>query len=238
MFLAAPLILGPMNEPKKSRLDDEQQADAQRLRALWDQYRAAGGLKQDEFAAEHGLKSQSNMGHYLQGRQPLNLRSATAFAKGMKVPIEAISPSIAAEVEEASPILRAASSTPKLPASLLELNGAEGQLIMFFRGLPPEEQAHVLSDLNNAFNAHTSKIPTVADPYAKIGTPAPSPVHVVAKKMNRENTQTVKYSHTDTNENESNSGMREWLTKEKDDASGHSDSDESAKPRRERAKGR
>lgn len=68
--------------------------------------------------------------------------------------------------------------------------------------------------------------------------PAPSPIHVGARKMNRENTQTVKYSHTDTNENESNSGMREWVTKEKDGASGHSDSDESAKPRRERAKGR
>lgn len=157
MFLAATLTLGAMEEPRKSRLDEAQQADAYRLRVLWDRYRAGGGLKQDEFAAEFGLKSQSNVGHYLQGRQPLNLKSATAFARGMGVPIEAISPTIAAQVDEATPILRAAVPAPRIPSSLLELNGAEGQLIMFFRGLPQEAQAHVLTDMNNQFNEATSK---------------------------------------------------------------------------------
>jgi hypothetical protein len=171
MFEAAQLILGGMNEPKKSRLDEAQLADAQRLRRLWDSYKAAGGLDQVDFAEEYGLKSQSNVGHYLQARQPLNIKAAIAFAKGMKIPIEAISPAIAAEIEDALPILRSPASAPKLPANLLELNGAEGQLIMFFRGLPPELQAHVLTDMNNQFNAHAGMAPSPANPYAKVGAP-------------------------------------------------------------------
>lgn len=46
----------------------------------------------------------------------------------------------------------------------------------------------------------------------------------------------VNLEHTDTAEKESNS-FREWVTKEQDGASGHSDSDKVAKPRRQRAKG-
>ncbi|WP_307702057.1 helix-turn-helix domain-containing protein [Variovorax paradoxus] len=67
--------------------------------------------------------------------------------------------------------------------------------------------------------------------------PMPSPIHASSKKPDRESTKTVNDSHTDTNEKESNS-FREWVTKEKDVASGHSDSVEGAKPRRQRAKGR
>lgn len=173
MFRAAQRILGHMNEPKKSKLDEAQLADAQRLRRLWDAYKASGGLDQDDFAAEYGLKSQSNVGHYLQARQPLNIKAAIAFAKGMKIPVEAISPAIASEIEDAVPILRSPSSAPKLPASLLELNGAEGQLIMFFRGLSPDVQAHVLTDLNHQFNANAGTSPSPANPYAKVGTPRP-----------------------------------------------------------------
>jgi transcriptional regulator with XRE-family HTH domain len=67
--------------------------------------------------------------------------------------------------------------------------------------------------------------------------PAPSPLHVSAKTIDRESPKRVTHPRTDTDGNTSNR-IREWVTKEGDDASGHSDSDESAKPRRERAKGR
>lgn len=104
------------------------------------------------------------------------------------------------------------------------------------RQLSPAELSELHAMLNSPTPA-TDEVVKEKMPITRI-PPAPSPVHVVSKKMGRENTQPVPYSHTDTNENESNNGMREWVTKEKDDASGHSDSDESAKPRRERAKGR
>lgn len=239
MFSAAPLILGAMDEPKKPRLDQGQLADTQRLRALWAQYKAAGGLNQEEFASDFGLKSQSNLGHYLHGRQPINLRAATAFARGMKVPIAAISPTLAAEVEAAAPFLKVTPPGPKLPASLLELNGAEGQLIMFFRGLPPEEQAHVLTDLNNAFNAHAGKVPNVADPYAKIGTPAPSPVLVTGRKADREITATADSSRLDTVTDEDITILHSQLPGSKGQSSATSSNDGSVGPgkRRKRMQG-
>lgn len=104
------------------------------------------------------------------------------------------------------------------------------------RQLSPAELAELHAMLNSQTPATDElvqeKMPITRTP------PAPSPIHGGRKKTDREITQPVSFSHADTYENESNIGFREWVTKEKDGASGHSDSDESAKPRRERAKGR
>jgi transcriptional regulator with XRE-family HTH domain len=69
-------------------------------------------------------------------------------------------------------------------------------------------------------------------------TPTPSPIHLADESLNRESTKTAQDSHIDTGAKNKNTFGREWVTKEKEGASGHSDSDDSAKPRRERAKGR
>lgn len=95
-----------MPEDKPSKPEPSQQEDAARLRALYETYRTDGGLKQEDFAPKYGLKSQSNMGHYLHGRRPLNLRAAIGFARGLTTAIEAFSPTIAAEIEEAAPLAR------------------------------------------------------------------------------------------------------------------------------------
>jgi len=53
------------------QLESWQREDAARLLSLFEKYRANGGLKQEDFAAEHEIGSQGNMGHYLHGRRPL-----------------------------------------------------------------------------------------------------------------------------------------------------------------------
>lgn len=139
---------GVSEEPKKTKLEPWQTEDAARLKALFDAYRASGGLKQEQFAADYGLKSQGNMGHYLHGRRPLNLRAAISFARGMGVSIDAISPTIAAEVEEAIPLMNTAptglmsmplrSVTPRQIASLSpEAIGLVESFIFGLLGLSP-----------------------------------------------------------------------------------------------------
>ncbi|CAN7581634.1 LexA family transcriptional regulator [Variovorax paradoxus] len=83
-------------------LESWQREDAARLLALYKAYRAAGGLKQDDFAAKYGLRSQANLGHYLHGRRPLNIEQATNFARGLGVSIGQFSPTIAAQIAGAA----------------------------------------------------------------------------------------------------------------------------------------
>lgn len=83
-------------------LESWQREDAARLLALYKAYRAAGGLKQDDFAARYGLRSQANLGHYLHGRRPLNIEQATNFARGLGVSIGQFSPTIAAQIAGAA----------------------------------------------------------------------------------------------------------------------------------------
>lgn len=116
-FSSSANSLGMAEENEKSsKLEQWQQDDAQRLRSMYDAYRKLGGKKQEEFAPLYGLKSQSNMGHYLHARRPLNLRAAIGFARGLAQAIEAFSPTIAAEIEEAAPLARnGAQADPKWP---------------------------------------------------------------------------------------------------------------------------
>lgn len=92
------------SKTSKIELEPWQVADAARLRKLYFTYRGNGGLKQEEFAEQNDLKSQGNLGHYLHGRRPLNLSAAIGFATGMGVPIEAFSPTLAAELAKVKEI--------------------------------------------------------------------------------------------------------------------------------------
>ncbi|RTD94144.1 XRE family transcriptional regulator [Variovorax atrisoli] len=92
-------------------LEGWQREDAARLLALYKAYRAAGGLKQDDFAAKYGLRSQANLGHYLHGRRPLNIEQATNFARGLNVPIGEFSPTIAAQIAGAAQAIASHPST-------------------------------------------------------------------------------------------------------------------------------
>lgn len=89
-----------MEKPDDAKLEQWQLDDAARLLRLYKIYRDKGGLKQEEFAHEFGLKSQGNMGHYLHGRRPLNIAQAQNFAKGLGLAVEEFSPTLAAEMHQ------------------------------------------------------------------------------------------------------------------------------------------
>lgn len=85
-----------MEMKKKPKLTPEQLADAARLKDIFEQQ----PLSQLKFANQYDLGTQGMVGHYLNGRSPLNLPAAAKFAKGLGVSIAAFSPTLAALAEE------------------------------------------------------------------------------------------------------------------------------------------
>lgn len=73
-------------------LSPEQQGDVQRLKKLWDAKRQELGLTQANVAERFGIKNQTAISQYLNGRIPLNMEATAKFAKVLQVAIHEISP--------------------------------------------------------------------------------------------------------------------------------------------------
>ncbi len=85
----------------KRTLTTEQLQDASRLKALYESKKKELGITQYLIADQLDI-SQGAVGHYLNGRNPLNLNVAAVFSNLLKVPIADFSPSLAAEAERLS----------------------------------------------------------------------------------------------------------------------------------------
>lgn len=97
-----------MMENKKS-LTTEQLDDARRLKALYESKKKDLGITQYSIADELGI-TQGAVGHYLNGRNALNVEVASGFARILQVPISEFSPSIASKVAEQAESLKGESN--------------------------------------------------------------------------------------------------------------------------------
>jgi hypothetical protein len=77
---------------KRRDLTSEEQADAQRLRKVWEEKSASLKLTQLSVSKSFGFANQSAVSQYLNARIPLNLETAAKFSKVLGVPLEDISP--------------------------------------------------------------------------------------------------------------------------------------------------
>ena len=77
---------------KRRDLTVEEQADAQRLRKVWEEKSASLNLTQLSVSKSFGFANQSAVSQYLNARIPLNLETAAKFSKVLGVPLEDISP--------------------------------------------------------------------------------------------------------------------------------------------------
>ncbi len=91
-------ITMPVMDTKKS-LTTEQLEDAKRLKALYESKKKELGVTQYTIADDLGI-TQGAVGHYLNGRNALNVEVASGFARLLKVSISDFSPSIAEKVAE------------------------------------------------------------------------------------------------------------------------------------------
>lgn len=86
-----------------AKIDDQQVAEARRLAELYRE--RSGGMTQEEFGSRYNIGTQGMMWQLLNGRRPLSLKSAVGFARGLNLPLDEISPTIAAEVKEAAQLV-------------------------------------------------------------------------------------------------------------------------------------
>lgn len=82
----------------QKRLTTEQLKDAERLKAIYESKKKSLGITQQFIADELNI-TQSAVGHYLNGRNALNVSSALMFAKILGVQLEEFSPHLAKEME-------------------------------------------------------------------------------------------------------------------------------------------
>lgn len=81
-------------------LEQWQIDDADRLKALFDKREPK--ISQSEFGSQFDLGTQGMVSQYLLARRPLNIKAATAFARGLGVAVVDFSPTIASQINEAS----------------------------------------------------------------------------------------------------------------------------------------
>ncbi|EHK2735212.1 helix-turn-helix transcriptional regulator [Salmonella enterica] len=88
---------------KSKKLTAEQLEDAKRLRALYESKKKSLKVTQQKIADELDV-SQGAIGHYLTGRNALNIQAASAFARFLEVSISEFSPSLAREAASLSQV--------------------------------------------------------------------------------------------------------------------------------------
>lgn len=82
----------------EKRLTPAQLKDSERLKAIYESKKKSLGITQQDIADELNI-TQSAVGHYLNGRNALNISSALMFAKILGVQVEEFSPHLAKELE-------------------------------------------------------------------------------------------------------------------------------------------
>jgi transcriptional regulator with XRE-family HTH domain len=79
----------------RKTLSPDRVHDSERLIEIWNEKKSELGLSQAKVAELFGIKNQTAISQYLNGRIPLNMEAAIKFAKVLEVPVAEISPSFA-----------------------------------------------------------------------------------------------------------------------------------------------
>ncbi|MBV6304904.1 helix-turn-helix domain-containing protein [Candidimonas humi] len=83
----------------QTKLEPWQIEDAQRLDAL---FKTRARLNQTDFGDHYGIGTQGMVWQYLSARRGLNIKAAAAFSRGLGVPIDEFSPTLATQIEQAA----------------------------------------------------------------------------------------------------------------------------------------
>jgi|GEM_PF-2919006 hypothetical protein len=148
---------------RPAKVNDEHLEEARLLRELWEA-RPEPRLTQDAFGSKFDIGGQSAVWRFLNGRDPLSLKAARGFAKGLNRQISEFSSRLAKEVGLLAPLVDSE------VLDLTKLNRSELQLVELFRGLVPSSQHALLVHANNLYTAEHQE-PSRANPFAKAPPP-------------------------------------------------------------------
>lgn len=109
-----------MATQKRRQLSEDEKSDVRRLRELLDERKKSEGMTQESLAALCDWSGQSAVQGFLSERTPINLDAALRFSKAFNVPMEAISPRLAAKAIELFGATQAANERPKTIDGLIE----------------------------------------------------------------------------------------------------------------------
>lgn len=84
----------------RRKLSNEEIADVDRLRAIYDAKKLTTGMTQVQLAEACGWESQGTVAQYFSKKMALNLDAAFRLSKALDVPLDAISPRLAARAVE------------------------------------------------------------------------------------------------------------------------------------------
>lgn len=120
---------------KRRPLTPEELEDTERLKALIAEAKSNKGLTQENIGHLCGYAGQQAVQAYASGNTPINLDAAFRFAKALEVPLEAISPRLAARAIELFGATKAAQETPATVDALLatlqdDINNADNDVRM------------------------------------------------------------------------------------------------------------
>ena len=79
-------------------LSPEQTSDSVRLKAIFESKKRELGITQDSLTAACGWESQGTVSQYMNGKIPLNLKSALKFARALRCSVSDFSPRLAHEL--------------------------------------------------------------------------------------------------------------------------------------------
>lgn len=87
-----------MKPSRKRTPTPEELKECQKLNDIYESKKSELNITQEAIAAEMGI-SQPGVGHYLKGRNPLNIGAAIKFASILKVPVREFSPRLHNEIQ-------------------------------------------------------------------------------------------------------------------------------------------
>ncbi|MBG6243354.1 MAG: helix-turn-helix domain-containing protein [Candidatus Symbiopectobacterium sp. Dall1.0] len=129
---------------KKKPLNEEQIADAKRLKALYNAKKKELGISQ-AIVADHLGIVQSAVNSLLNGINALNVHNATSFARLLRVSVNDFSPSLAKEIAS---MYEAIEPCPSTSSPLDVLSPEEKKLIEMFNDLPKKEQDKFVQEIS------------------------------------------------------------------------------------------
>lgn len=136
-------------------LTDEQKADAQRLKSLYQSVKKGLGLSQASIADAMGI-TQSAVGHYMNGRQPLNARAVSAFAQILNVGAEQISPSLARQIAHQATSLKDSITLEEMARRVMVIAKAIPNELGVANGITPVSGWLKMDDDSSSFSIEIS----------------------------------------------------------------------------------
>lgn len=118
----------------KRELTESERGNAMRLRQIWESKRVALDLTQEKVAHACGWSTQGAFGHYLQGKNPLNIDAVFKLAKVLEVDPREIMPELHDILAGFFPDIEAIGQQPPISDEVL-------RVAIAMQSLPPKDRA-------------------------------------------------------------------------------------------------